>query len=153
MANPESLDLIDENLKTYRVMKMYGDDGSGNVVAMVMDGDAIKVSIQSQTFPAQWVVEWAGTASILIATPVYTSGDVSMYNNHTFEAVTNTAKVEAQATSSGGWSSVQVLVDGSMSATIAAGKIGVLEGKFYAVRMKPNADAASTNGFGSHSVK
>jgi len=134
-------------------MRIAGRDENGKKVDIGMSGDAAKVAIQAQEFPAEWVVEWEGVASVLIATPVYTSGDVSMYNNHTFEAATNTAKVEAQATAAGGWSSVQVLVDGSMSATIAAGKIGVLEGKFYGVRMKPNADAASTNGFGSHTVK
>ena len=106
-------------------------------------------------YPATWFLEWEGVASALVATPVYTSPDVSMYNTHTFEAVTNTAKIEAQVSSGGTWLPVTVKVDGVESATIASGKVGILiasdKGKYYAVRMKPNA-AASTNGFGAHSV-
>lgn len=102
-------------------------------------------------YPATWYLEWTGIASAVVATPVYTSPDVSMYNFHTFEAVTNTAKIEVQVSSAGTWLAKSVFVDGVIAATIAAGKIGELNGKYYAVRMKPNA-AASTNGFGAHGV-
>lgn len=117
-------------------------------------GSYLNIRIASSVYgnyPATWFLGWEGVVSAVVATPIYTSGDVSVYNNHTFEAVTATAKVEAQVTSAGTWLAVSVLVDGVESATIAAGSVGVLKGKYYAVRMKPNA-ATSTNGFGSHGV-
>lgn len=118
------------------------------------NGALLKLIASVYGAPADQLFEpWVGVASAVVATPVYTSADVSMFNAHSFEAVTNTAKVEAQVTSAGTWLAVSVLVDGLESATIAAGKIGVLlgatKGKYYAVRMKPNG-ALSTNGFGAH---
>jgi hypothetical protein len=138
---------------------IVGKDGQHTVKRNYIGGAAkshVASGIDSRgNYPATWFLEWTGVASAVVATPVYTSGDVSMYNTHTFEAVTNTAKVEAQVSSGGTWLAVTVKVDGVESATIAAGKVGILigndKGKYYAVRMKPNA-AASTNGFGAHSV-
>ena len=130
------------------------DTTSSNPDAIESTSQALHVRNNSDyrgLYPATWFLEWTGIASAVVATPVYTSPDVSMYNSHSFEAVTNTAKVEAQVSSAGTWLAVSVLVDGVEGATIAAGKVGVLKGKYYAVRMKPNA-AASTDGFGNHGV-
>jgi len=110
-------------------------------------------------FPEQWYLPFTGVAGVNDNDVVYTSTDVSMYNVHIIEATAGTVdiQVSVDGTNFNALQAAVLLHDdvttggGVKVLTMASGKIGILTGKYNAIRVLQNGATAS-NARGGHGV-
>ena len=107
-------------------------------------------------------LEWTGAAGAADNAVIYTSGDVSMYNYHTIFNNDNDETVDVHVSVDGtnffGPVAVQILdevTDVLPEIAVGIGKVGVLKGKFKAIKVLQVTAGAIGVGlvYGAHSVE
>lgn len=136
-----------------------GTGGSANVTTQATSVWSYGPWPQHTRFPASGATAATGTTQT-DNTVVYTSGDISSYNYHTITNTSATDDVDVFVSDDGvnfnGSAAGVTLHDstGAMVVSIPAGKIGILEGKFFALKVQKNGVTAETPSIRyAHSVK
>jgi len=108
-------------------------------------------------YPASYYQDFTGAAGTNDNDVVYTSGDVSSYNQHVIEATAGTVDIQVSVDGTN-WNTTPAAVllhddvttgGGVLSASIASGKVGILKGKYKKIRLLQNGATAS-NARGAH---
>ena len=113
-------------------------------------------------YPETWYLEWSGAAGAADNAVIYTSGDVSMYNYHTIFNNDNDENVDVHVSLDGtnffGPVAINIIdevTDALPEIAVAFGKVGVIEGKYKAIKILQVTAGAIGVGlvYGAHSVK
>lgn len=109
-------------------------------------------------YPESWRLDFVGAAGVNDNDIVYTSPDVSMYNEHYIESTAGTVDVEICVDGTNfntATPPVMLMTDqtavGTYAATVAVNKIGILKMKCKYIRIRQNG-ASAANARGSHVV-
>lgn len=109
-------------------------------------------------YPQTWRLEFTGAVGTNDNDTVYTSPDISMYDTHYIEGTAGTVDVQVSVDGTNFNTTPAVVqlhdatASATYSATIASGKLGILRGKYKAIKILQNgATAANARGAHTHS--